>query len=70
MEEIAGWPFADGQRLFHRGLKEVRTAQVIELGGAIIALLRDELPKAPRGEAWFFTDSGRSTIQMEPSWDG
>ena len=25
MEEILGWPFADGRRLFHRGLKEVRT---------------------------------------------
>jgi hypothetical protein len=70
MEEIVGWPFVEGKRLFHRGLKEVRTAPVIELGRAIIALLRDELPKAPKGEAWFFTDTGRSTIRMEPSWDG
>jgi hypothetical protein len=69
-EVIVTWPFADGLRLFHRGLKEVRTAPVIELGVAIIALVRDELPKAPKGEVWFFTDTGRSTIRMEPSWDG
>ena len=70
MEEIVGWPFADGRHLFHRGLKEVRTASVIELGGAFISLLCDELPKAPKGKAWFFTDNGRSTMPMEPSWDG
>lgn len=64
MEEISTWPFSNGQRLFHRGLKEVRTAPVIDLGRAIIALLRDELPNAPKGEAWFFTETGRSTIRM------
>jgi hypothetical protein len=70
MEEILNWPFPNDSRLFHRGLKGIRTIPVIELGRAIIALLRDELPKAPKGEAWFFTDKGRSTIAMEPSWDG
>jgi len=70
MEEIVNWPFPGGSCLFHRGLKEVRTTPVIELGRAIIALLRDELPKAPKGEAWFFTHEGRSTIRMQPSWDG
>ena len=70
MEEIVGWPFADGKRLFHRGLKEVRTAPVIDLGESIIALLRDELPKAPKGEAWFFRETGRFTIRMQPSWEG
>ena len=65
MEEIVSWPFADDVRLFHRGLKEVLTAAAIELGRAIIALLRDELPNAPKGRVWFFTDTGRSTIQMD-----
>lgn len=70
IEEIVNWPSPRGLRLFHRGLKEVRTTPVIELGRAIIALLRDELPKAPEGEAWFFTDKGCSTIRMLPEWDG
>ena len=70
IEEIVSWPFADGERLFHRGLHEVHTQPVIELGGATIALLRDELPKAPMGEAWFFTYTGRTTIRMRPSWEG
>ena len=70
MEEIVNWPFPGDSRLFHRGLKEVRTTPVIDLGRAIIALLRDELPKAPKREAWFFTDKGRSTIRMSPEWDG
>jgi hypothetical protein len=69
-EEIGSWAFTGGQRVFHRGLKEVRTAAAIELGRAIIALLRDELPEPPRGEAWFFTHEGRSTIRMDPSWNG
>ena len=66
MEEIANWPFAGGSRLFHRGLKAVPIAPVIELGGAIISLLRDELPKAPRGEAWFSTDKPQ-TVRSESS---
>ena len=66
MQEILGWPFFDGLHLFHRGLKEVRTGPVIELGGAFIDLLSDTLPEAPKGEAWFFTDTGRSTIGMRP----
>jgi hypothetical protein len=31
-EEIASWTFAGHERVFHRGLKEVGTAPVIELG--------------------------------------
>ena len=27
-------------------------------------------PKAPKGEAGFFTDTGRTRIGMQPSWDG
>lgn len=70
-EEIAGWAFTGcNERVFHRGLKEVHTGPVIELGQGFIALLRDELPEPPKGEAWFFTDTGRSTIRMQPSWNG
>jgi len=70
VDEIVEWSFAGDSRLPHRGLKEVRTAAVIELGRAAIDLLRDELPKAPKGEAWFFTDTGRSTMRMDTSWNG
>jgi hypothetical protein len=69
-EEIGSWAFTGGERVFHRGLKEVRTAPVIELGEAFIALLRHELPEPPPGEAWFFTHEGRSSIRMNPSWNG
>jgi hypothetical protein len=69
-EEIAGWTFTGHERVFHRGLKEVCTAPVIELGRAMIALLRNELPEPPKGEAWFFTHTGRSTIPMNPAWNG
>jgi hypothetical protein len=61
-EEIASWTFTGDERVFHRGLEEVRTAPVIERGQAIIALLRGELREPPRGEAWFFTHTLRSTI--------
>jgi hypothetical protein len=70
MDEIVRWSFGGESRLFHRGLKEVRTSVVVELGSAIVALLRNELPRAPKGEAWFFTGNGRSTIRMQPSWEG
>jgi hypothetical protein len=70
-EEITSWPFVDDLRIHPRGANEVFTAPVIELGRAIIALLCGELPEAPQGEAWFFgTSTGRSTIRMDPSWDG
>lgn len=69
--EIIAWPVLDDLRLDTRGETEVLTAPVVELGRAIIALLCGELPEAPRGEAWFFgTPDGRSTIRMNPSWDG
>ena len=69
-EEISSWTFTGHERVFHRGLKEVCTAPVIELGQAMIALLRHELPEPPKGEAWFFTHAGRSTIRMDPAWNG
>lgn len=71
-EEILAWPpMLDDRGVFPRGAKEVLTAPVIELGCAIIDLLYGKLPKAPKGEAWYFgTPDGRSTIQMQDSWDG
>jgi hypothetical protein len=70
-EEIVGWSFADDLRIHPRGATEVFTAPVVELGRAMIALLRSELPDAPKGEAWFFgTHAGRCTIRMDSSWDG
>jgi hypothetical protein len=69
--EITSWHLVDDLRIDPRGATEVLTAPVIELGRAIIALLCDELPEAPKGEAWFYgTPSGRSTIRMRPTWDG
>jgi hypothetical protein len=67
-EEIVRWPLADELRIFPRGAKEVRTAPVIELGRAIIALVSGNLPQSPDGEAWFYgTPTGRSTIRMDKS---
>lgn len=70
--EIVSWPFVDDLRIFPRtNAKELRTAPVVELGRAIVALLLDRLPAAPKSEAWFFgTPEGRSTIKMQPWWDG
>jgi len=48
----------------------VDTAPVVELGRAMMALLSNELPEAPKGEAWLFgTPDGRSTIRMDTSWN-
>jgi hypothetical protein len=70
-EEITSWPFVDDLHVYPRGATQVLTAPVVELGLAMIALLRSELPDAPKGEAWFFgTPAGRSTIRMDGSWDG
>jgi hypothetical protein len=70
-EEVVSWTFVGGLRIFPRGAKEVLTAPVGELGRAVVDLLLDELPEAPKGEAWFFgTPDGRSTIRMNPSWNG
>lgn len=70
-KEIVSWPFVDDLRIDPRGAKELLTAPVVELGRAIIALIRGELPEAPKGEAWIFgAPTGRSTIRMDPSWNG
>ena len=66
-EEIVSWPFAGEEHIFPRGLKEVRTAPVIKLGRAFIALLHDELPDPPEGEAWWFfgIEDQPSTVEMK-----
>jgi hypothetical protein len=70
-EEIASWPMTDNLRIFPRSATEVLTAPIIELGRAIIALLSGNLPQSPKGEAWFYgTPTGRSTIRMNPPWNG
>jgi len=71
MREVMGWSFGDDLRMDTRGTSEVRTGPVVELGRAVIALVRDELPAAPSGEAWLFgAPEGRTTLQLRPEWDG
>ena len=70
-KEIASWPMTDELRIHPRGATEVLTAPIIELGRALIALVSGKLPPSPKGEAWFYgTPTGRSTIRMDPSWNG
>jgi hypothetical protein len=60
---MVAWPLLDDLRIFPRGATEVFTAPVVELGKAIIALVRRELPEAPYGKTWFYgTPDGRRTI--------
>ena len=68
-EEVAGWSMQVGDiGMDTRGAKEVRTAPVIELGEAIIALLDGTLEAAPRGTWWYFgLPDSRSTIPMSVS---
>ena len=46
----------------NRGIDQVRTEPVIELGRAIQALLREKLPAAPDEMMWFYGTTGRSII--------
>jgi hypothetical protein len=69
--ENASWPMRDKLRIFPRSATEVLTAPIIELGHAIIALVSGNLAPSPKGEAWFYgAPAGRSTILMDPSWNG
>jgi hypothetical protein len=66
-EEIVSWPILDDIRIFTRGATEVFTAPIVELGRAIIALVRGELPEAPEGQIWLYgAPKGRMTI----GWEG
>ena len=61
-QEIVAWPLHDDLYISSRGAAEVRTAPVIELGHAIIALACGVLPEAPDGKAWLYgTPGGRQT---------
>jgi hypothetical protein len=63
-EEIAEWQIHEDLRIFPPGATEVRTAPVVELGRAIIALVRGELSQAPVGQSWFYgTPAGRQTLK-------
>jgi hypothetical protein len=67
-EEIVSWPILDDIRIFTRGAMEVYTAPIVELGRAIIALVRGELPEAPEGQIWLYgAPGGRLTIGWEGS---
>ena len=64
--EIVAWPLLDDLHIFPRGVTEVFTAPVAELGRAIIALVSGTLPEAPSGMAWLYADTGRETLPMGP----
>lgn len=67
-EEVVSWPILDDIRIFTRGAMEVYTAPIVELGRAIIALVRGELPEAPEGQIWLYgAPGGRLTIGWEGS---
>jgi hypothetical protein len=61
--EIVSWPIFEDDRIFTRGATEVHTGPVVELGRAMIALVRGELPDAPKGEIWLYgTPEGLTTL--------
>ncbi len=65
-DEIVKWHILDDEHIFPRGATEILTAPVIELGGAIIALLQGRLPTAPEGKAWLYgTENGRQMLSVE-----
>ena len=62
--EIVSWPLLDDLRIHPRGAIVVRTAPVVELGLAIIALINGTLPESPAGTVWFYgVLEGRTTIR-------
>ena len=63
--EILSWASLNDLDIFLRGATEVFTAPIVELGRAIIALVSGTLPEAPKGMAWFYTHTGRQTLQLE-----
>jgi hypothetical protein len=64
-KDVATWRVLENETIFLRGAAELRTAPLIELGRAVIALVQGTLPAPPDGTWWFFgTPEGRSTIRM------
>jgi hypothetical protein len=63
--EMEAWSILDGEGVFARGAKQVVSGPIVELGEALVALIRGELPAAPVGTVWCHgTPSGRCTIAM------
>ena len=68
-EEVASWPTVDGQQIFLRGASEVLTGPILELGRAMIELVRGTLPRPPHGTLWTYgTPDGRSTSRSRPTY--
>jgi hypothetical protein len=62
-EEAEAWVILDDLRVIFRGDRPVDTAPVAQLGHALAALIRGELPAAPRGQSWYYgTPNGPTTI--------
>ena len=62
-DEIESWKFLDGERFYTRGLREVATDPIIQLGQGMISLLRGTLPETPdRTDHWYYTSQGRWTF--------
>ncbi len=52
--EIESWEFVDDQYICTRGATEVETGPVVELGGAILALIDGTLAEPPEGKNWYY----------------
>ena len=64
-EEMVAWHVLDDEGIFPRGAMEVLTAPIVELGGAVIALVSGRLPEAPNGKVWLYgTPSGRQELML------
>lgn len=55
--EIENWNILDGKGIFSRGIKKFDTKHLIELGNAIIALLKGNLQTPPNGGMLYFNES-------------
>jgi hypothetical protein len=65
-KEIVAWPILDDLHIFPRGVSEVETTPIIELGRAFIELVSGELPEPPTGKIWIYgTESGREVYPPE-----
>jgi hypothetical protein len=63
--EAAGMQLAPGDPVIWRGEDRVATTPIVELGGALIALMAGTLPSAPAGTWWSIGwDGGWQTIRM------
>ena len=59
-QEIVNWRMLDDLQIFPRGATQVLTFPIVELGQAIIALVRGELPEAPCREGMAVWNAKRS----------